>query len=730
MPIRPPILDDRSFDDLVSEALARIPAHTPEWTNPRLGDPGRTLIELFAWLTDTLLYRVNLIPERQRLAFLRLLGEHMRPAIPATGVITVSLDDPQATDVITISPFATVKGPVNFETRTELTVMPVTSEFYCKRPTTAAETAKLSDLLTGLQQVYGINGIPAAYVTTPLFPGNTPDPAGFDLIGGTVDKILWISLLAPKNAVDVVRAAIASKPISVGVLPSLEVPALFEDIGPRARIPHVWEISTGSLTNDVPPYLTLDIIADSTAGLARRGIERLLFPAKQFIGAPSNDVRQNLMAGVGDSPPRLDDPDKAARLVCWIRMRPTIAMQQLSLSWAGGNAVEIDQQQTIAGRVVGQSDGTPNQEIPLPATSVNSDSFMLQVEETDRGYVVWQQVDDLATAGRDDNVYTLNSEAGTVSFGNGMHGRIPDARRRVRVAIMRSGGGTAGNLAPGLLTDISAFDLTGAKVKQKLKVTQPMVTDGGADAETLAQAEQRIPSLFRHRDRAVTEADYHHLAREIPGISLGRVEVLARFKPQQRRSDVPGVVSVMVLPAKSAIGPPNPRPDRPFLENAYSYLAERRPVATELYVIGCEYIPLGISIGITIRDGFGHEAVLSAVTDAARQFMWPLAGGGIDGAGWPLGRSVRDREIDVAVARVSGVDQVNGINLFRKQADNWRLITTQASSGAIELTLEAWQLPELLSIVVVEGDVAGDLSGAPNPFAVSTVAVPVVPEVC
>ena len=80
MPILPPGLDDRRFDDLVEDLIARIPAHTPEWTNPRLGDPGRTLIELFAWLGDTLLYRANLIPERQRLAFLSLLGIGLEPA--------------------------------------------------------------------------------------------------------------------------------------------------------------------------------------------------------------------------------------------------------------------------------------------------------------------------------------------------------------------------------------------------------------------------------------------------------------------------------------------------------------------------------------------------------------------------------------------------------------------------------------------------------------------------
>src|ERR671928_40533 len=102
MPIVPPSLDDRSFDDLVTELVSRIPAHTPEWTNPVPGDPGVTLIELFAWLTDTLLYRANLIPERQRLAFLRLLGMPMRPAIAARGLVTVALDDDKSTEAPTL----------------------------------------------------------------------------------------------------------------------------------------------------------------------------------------------------------------------------------------------------------------------------------------------------------------------------------------------------------------------------------------------------------------------------------------------------------------------------------------------------------------------------------------------------------------------------------------------------------------------------------------------------
>src|SRR3954451_14709722 len=117
MPVPVPRLDDRRFQDLVDELLGRIPAHTPEWTNPRPGDPGRTLVELFAWLADTMLYRANLIPARQRLAFLRLLGMGMRPAVPARGLVTVGWDDPKQTVPAVLRPLARLKAAVPFETR-------------------------------------------------------------------------------------------------------------------------------------------------------------------------------------------------------------------------------------------------------------------------------------------------------------------------------------------------------------------------------------------------------------------------------------------------------------------------------------------------------------------------------------------------------------------------------------------------------------------------------------
>jgi len=65
--------DDRAFERLVREALARLPAHAPEWTNHNASDPGVTLIELFAYFTEILLYRLARIPAASQLQFLRLL---------------------------------------------------------------------------------------------------------------------------------------------------------------------------------------------------------------------------------------------------------------------------------------------------------------------------------------------------------------------------------------------------------------------------------------------------------------------------------------------------------------------------------------------------------------------------------------------------------------------------------------------------------------------------------
>lgn len=90
MPLQLPNLDDRTYDDLVAEALSMIPTYAPEWTNYNSSDPGITLIELFAYLTEMLIYRLNRVTNANKQAFLNLINgtewkqQHPNPLDEAT----------------------------------------------------------------------------------------------------------------------------------------------------------------------------------------------------------------------------------------------------------------------------------------------------------------------------------------------------------------------------------------------------------------------------------------------------------------------------------------------------------------------------------------------------------------------------------------------------------------------------------------------------------------------
>ncbi len=708
------------------------------------------------------------MPERQRLVFLRLLGQPLRGARPAEGLLQLAWARPAERGVQTLRAGAAVAGPVPFETLAETTVLPVSAEAYVKRALDPAEAARLGEVVSALARIHRLDGAPAPYESRRVFAGGRADAAGVDVFGASVDRSLWLALLAPaadrpegQPAVnDEVRHALgggdAAAPalLSIGVAPAIEAPQSLADVEPPAPVPVLWEAVTAGRNAAGVDFLTLDPLpaTDTTAGLTRPGTLRLPLPDESFLHAPSNDVLDNPAAGVGDTPPRIDDEGRAARLVAWLRLRPRPGsdVTGLRLSWLGINAVQVDQRTTLAGRVLGASTGAADQQFALPQGSVDAASLAVEVEEPGRGYLPWRRVDDLAAisadpnAARDAPAYELDAAAGLLRFGDGVRGRVPARDMRVRLAFGRFGGGSAGNLPPGTLADIGALRIDGTPAAP-LKALQPLATQGGADAETLADAERRIPALLRHRDRAVTAGDYERLAREVPGVAVGRVEVLPRFLPRDRRFDVRGVVSVVALPAQalpasspSAVSTPNPRPDRPFLERLHAHLSARSPLATELYVIGCEYVPLGVAVAVAVRDGFGRDGVLLQVRDALRRLLWPLAPGGADGGGWPLGRAVRERELEVEISRVPGVAEVDGLNLFGRgpaeDGDAWRLLPGNAADGSRTLALERWQLPELLAVVAVDaaaGGVPSSLAALPNPFAPSNgVAVPVVPQLC
>ena len=133
MALPAPNLDDRRFQELVDDAKRLVQQRCPEWSDHNVSDPGVTLIELFAWMTDQIVYRLNRVPDRNYVKFLDLIGVRAVPADRGEGrrdVLALGAagrDDEGLGRHPGLAPCAPrTSSRSSFETTEELAIPPVT----------------------------------------------------------------------------------------------------------------------------------------------------------------------------------------------------------------------------------------------------------------------------------------------------------------------------------------------------------------------------------------------------------------------------------------------------------------------------------------------------------------------------------------------------------------------------------------------------------------------------
>jgi hypothetical protein len=142
-------------------------------------------------------------------------------------------------------------------------------------------------------------------------------------------------------------------------------------------------------------------------------------------------------------------------------------------------------------------------------------------------------------------------------------------------------------------------------------------------------------------------------------------------------------------------------------------------VTTELYVIPPTYKRISLSVGVQVRAGYQVDAVRRWVELILRQYLAPVPPYGPDGAGWTLGRTVRRAELEAVAAQVDGVEYLQGLKLAEEGA----------TAPAELVTLQRWEVPEVVDVTVVPGPpLAPGVQVEPPPP--STTPVPLPPDVC
>jgi Baseplate J-like protein len=708
MPLPSPILDDRSYQQLRDELVRRIPVYAPEWTDHNASDPGVTLIELFAFLGENLLYRFNQIPEASKLAYLKLLQIPLRPAVPARAMLSLTTELPGG--VLVPQRSEARAGNLPFETQTEVQAWPISVLAVARARASAPDPDTEPEVYEfAVRTVDALRPLPAGQA--PEYYENrvvATDGSGMPVdFGAAVDRMLWVAVLQEKGYQP---DTLGSGLLNIGFVPDPLVATMDEvqacpGAGAGTRGPAVeWQVSAKAIANGVPSYRRLQVAGDTTRGLSQEGVVRLRLPRDmKDIGVPEAATD---LGGTGDLPPVLDD-ETQAKVLFWLRAwRPDLSsLPRVALVTA--NAAESLQCATARPEFLGTGTGQAGQTCPLVHGQVLPGTLVLQVEEAS-GWVTWSEVDAFHASAPDSRHYVLDAEAGSVRFGNGEQGRAPQIGERIRAVSYRYGGGIAGNVAA---KAISKVPVPGAKVVNYLRAW------GGEDKEPLESALDRIPGELRRRDRAVTAGDFRELALLTPGASVSRAECLPRFHPPTRTPERAGIVSVVVWPKEDAKHPNAPLPDANLLRTVCAWLDERRLVTTELYVIPPTYRKVAVSVALQVKPGYGVEAVRRWVEIVLRQYLAPLPPYGPSGQGWPLGRRVYGPELEAAALQVEGVEFLEQLDLAGRNAadDAW-------VPGAVELA--PYEVPELTEIIVVEGATAPPAGEAPAPPA-DTVPVPV-----
>lgn len=718
MPLKIPQIGNSNYQAILNEAIARIRVHNPEWNNHNDSDPGITMLQLFSFMTENLLYRANLIPERNRIKFLKLLGIPLQPASAAKGIIIFANEKGPLETVTMNADLEVLAGNVPFRTVDAVDVLPVETHVYYKRKmeSVSEELKTLYKITYGDRQT---STEPAFYETTRLEP---PTDANFlpvfDMGEDTVvDHSLWLPLLArPNERVDDARNRIANKILNIGIYPAEEDEAVRTLVpGGEATAENqqhlVYEHSTDERQEDgTPKYERLTVLEQGNP-LVEPDVVKLQLPGANKLKSWTFAEEQD--RGTGDFPPVLPESKDNDRVIAWIRIRLPSAERRgglnAKLSWIGINAASVAQRTHVTAENLGQGKGEPDQTVSLTNTPVIPKTIQLTINGD-----IWEEIEDLRAAGpevpvrlprqrpglkqtnieqifthrsvrqKNSKVFVLDYESGQIRFGDGEHGMRPPIGAQI-LASYDYGGGRSGNVNIGAINK-------GPTVPAGITVYNRVPTWGGDEAETPKEAEKGIMKFLQHRDRLVTETDFKDIVRRTQGVDIGRVEVLTLFNPDLPDNVSPGVVTVLVIPRYDAVHPDVPQPDTRMLDLICRYLEPRRLVSTEVHVHGPIYKPVVVSVGIQVVAGQDFPPVREAVNKALKKFLSPLQGGRQE-KGWPLEKVVMAQELWAEAARVSGVAYVTKL-----------LLGDEDGNALDEIKMKGLQLPQLVKVDTRLGD--------------------------
>lgn len=649
MSFQPPKLDDRTFQQIVDEAKKRIALYCPDWTDHNVSDPGVTLIELFAYMMEMLLYRVNQIPERHFLQFAQWLG--IKRHQPKAARVPVTFWLTQAP----LSPLSIEQQTMVATTQTE---MEPSQEYVLEAPFQIAVPA-LARIVT--------------------YRGNQSTVITVNENGYFTDRQI-VEVFSPRRPVigDRLYLGFDKHNLSQHLIHLNLTTNLSAAGGGRRAAPYEWAAFTNQMNdNDLQNEQNWQLceMEDSTENMNKSGTIALYLPKMQpaeFFGqGPFQWLRLRLIANQ-----------------VYTDISPI--WQRITVATVGFTTSAIHAQEQTRDEYIGTSNGLPGQRFQLRHTPVFTrlqDEFLaIRTADSEEA---WHEVNSFAHSTSAHRHYTVDSFSGEICLGPAIRaadgkitqfGAIPPAGAELFFKKYRYGpGGAIGNVDMGKINTLKTSNPNIKRVLNRAPAT------GGADAESQEEFKHRITHQLATPQRAITAEDFEFLATKQfnhdKGQELvGRAWCLPAYPQVQTTPTNGGMAPSTVNPASTTVNvyilssvrnttqtlTQNAVVPSPELQHAVQLYLQRRCLVTTAVQVATPKL-YWVSAFITLHTAatVDRTTVSAQVKALATNFLSPFTSGS-EGKGWPLGRALQALELYTYLrAMLVGTIDIRQVELWR-----------------------------------------------------------------
>lgn len=657
-----PNLDDRRFDDLMKEARSLILNYNKEWTNHNPSDPGITILELFAWLSEMVIYRINQVPVESHINFLKLIA-----GTPGKGDPEKILGSTYLFDWNDFKPDGEIRLRNFLKTELDIEWAANITYLFGWDEIPGNDNGRLIEFLA---QDFGIDWVKTATIEK-TDENNTIKVSieGKFLLLKLNDEKTEVNLIIDDGRTDEFKTKMENGKLNI-----------YNYTAKIIKYDHsyffCWDDVPGNDTKILTEFLKKRFFID---WIDKANIEKIenttikLSSGNNFISLGLNN--ENTKASLITDNGRTDEyivKDENGKLNIY---NPSI---KTLLVFSGKNRVEITVDE-IEGNGYLKINGCNVRylhagEFLFSWDDVPGTDSVRLIEFLEREFSIdWAETAKIEKIDKTIKLSTvknfllleLNNEKTRINM------KI-DNYRTVEFIAKAEGGKL--NIYSGELKVYNVPDMDDAF---KTLLTFLKDIDEGKK-NNITEIKQAPVEFMESMYRAITSEDYEEKAKDCMKILLqkdppGRAVCMTNrkllyskgIKEYQVNEELPGHVSVIIIPRgveNSKYCEEEGKPTDRLLEEIKAYLDARRLITTRVHVVNPVYINVSLRVRLALKENIKQNEVISEAGRKINEYFNPISGGP-EGTGWPLGRHIYRSEVYNLLESIPGIDHVAKIEI-------------------------------------------------------------------